>query len=869
MEWYQLQLHQLEEKLDSSILSGLSEQEAAIRIALHGHNKLTTKKQITWWQILLNQFRSPVIYLLVIAAIISVSLNDIAESIAIVVVIVINTAIGFYMEWQAMTTMKSLKELDILRAKVIRDGILKEISSEELTMGDLISIEAGDLITADARLVTTHQLQTDESALTGESLPLVKSAEAIAGLVTIADRSNMLFKGTIAVKGNAHALVTSIGMDTELGKISKLVQSADQSATPLEKRLDKLTRKLIWLTVFIAAAFFVAGWIKGYQIFQMLETSIAMAVAAIPEGLPIVATIALGYGMVKMARKNVIVKHLAAVETLGSANVILTDKTGTLTENKIVISRLVTADDKREQPLETNDHPGIEKLLFVATLCNDAMIGDGKETGDPLEVALLKWAEENEYDTASARNKYPRTGEEPFSSETKLMKTYHQHLGNSYVCVKGATETVLKKCRWEITIDGVTRLNESRLKYWHSEMTMAASNGSRVLCFAYQETDSRQEQEVNEELIIAGMIGFRDPPSEKIPAAIEQCLQAGIKVVVLTGDHPATALFIAREINLADDEAIVINGIELADPESWDENQKQRLLSASVFARVTPAQKLDIVKLYQENGYITAMTGDGVNDAPALKKADIGIAMGIRGTQIAKETADLVLKDDSFISIVAAVKQGRIIFENIRKCIMFLLSCNLSEILVISVSVILSVASPLTPLQILYLNVVTDVFPALALAASRGNLNIMKQPPRDPAEGLLVTRDWSAIILYSVIITFSIFTVFIYCHYYLGLDVRSGNTVVFLSLALAQLWHVFNLPSSQVSFFRNEITENKYIWMAVALCLLIMVITYVVEPVRNVLQISDINGRLLLIILTASLLPVLFIQILKRLKMID
>lgn len=868
MECYQLSQEQLEEKLDTSVRSGLSEQEAARRLLQYGRNKLATKKKITGWQILLNQFRSPVIYLLIIAAIISVSLDDIAEAIAIVIVIVINTTIGFYMEWQAMTTMKSLKKMDIIHAKVIRDGVLKEIPSEELTIGDLLSVEAGDVAAADARLVTANQLQTDESALTGESLPVIKTLAPIESEVTPADRTNMLFKGTIAVKGNGHALVTDIGMNTELGKISTMVQTADQSATPLEKKLEKLTRKLIWLTVFIALAFFVAGWIKGYQIFQMLETSIAMAVAAIPEGLPIVATIALGYGMLKMARKNVIVKHLAAVETLGSANVIFTDKTGTLTENKIRVSRLVTADDKREDPLDTRDHPAFEKLFFTATLCNDAVISEGKETGDPLEIALIKWAEENHYDTAAIRDRYKRTGEEPFNSDTKLMATYHTQGEKFYVCVKGASESVLKKCRWEIRNGGLAELNEHRLNYWHSEMNMAASNGSRVLCFAYMENGSGAKS-VCDELVVAGMIGFRDPPSEKIPGAIEQCQQAGIKVVVLTGDHPATALYIAREINLADDEAIVVNGNSLAKPSDWDENEKQRLLQASVFARVTPSQKLDIVKLYQDNGYIAAMTGDGVNDAPALKKADIGIAMGVRGTQIAKETADLVLKDDSFISIVSAVRQGRIIFENIRKCIMFLLSCNLSEILVISVSVILSVSSPLTPLQILYLNVVTDVFPALALAASRGHMNIMKQPPRDPADGLLVTKDWSAIILYSVIITFSIFTVFIYCHYYLNLDMKESDTVVFLSLALAQLCHVFNLPSAQVSFFRNEITRNKYIWMAVALCLVIMFITYFAEPVRNVLQISAINTRLLLIIFTASLLPVVFIQLLKRLKMSD
>ena len=359
------------------------------------------------------------------------------------------------------------------------------------------------------------------------------------------------------------------------------------------------------------------------------------------------------------------------------------------------------------------------------------------------------------------------------------------------------------------------------------------------------------------------------PPQEKVPSAIDQCKEAGIKVVVLTGDHPATAFHIAKTIHLAQDGENVINGKDLADVEHANEQEKEKLLNAAVFARVTPKQKLDIVQFYQKNGYIAAMTGDGVNDAPALKKADIGIAMGMRGTQIAKETADLVLKDDSFISIVSAVKQGRIIFENIRKCITYLLSCNLSEILVISISAFLSLASPLSPLQILYLNIITDVFPALALAVSRGNENIMKLPPRDPKKGLLVTSDWQSIITYSVLITLSIFSVFIYCHDYLQLDTTYCNNIVFISLALAQLWHVFNLPSAEVSFFKNEVTKSKYIWWAVIACLAIMIITYFIVPVRNVLSVKELDGQMLVIILVGSVLPLLFIQIFKRLKMID
>jgi Ca2+-transporting ATPase len=448
------------------------------------------------------------------------------------------------------------------------------------------------------------------------------------------------------------------------------------------------------------------------------------------------------------------------------------------------------------------------------------------------------------------------------------MATLHEHEERFHICVKGAVEEVLKRCKGVVGGKNVRPLEEEDLKYWHSKGNDLAENGIRVLGFAYRETDRSADFHALRQLVLAGLVGFVDPPYQKVASAIEQCRQAGIKVVVVTGDHPATALYIARQIHLVQGKEIAINGKDLPEPESRDDKDEAHWLKAAVFARVTPKQKLEIVQFYQQKGYIAAMTGDGVNDAPALKKADIGIAMGKRGTQIAKETADLILKDDSFISIVSAVKQGRIIFENIRKCILFLLSCNLSEILVISVAAFLSFSSPLSPLQILYLNLITDVFPALALAVSRGNTNIMKLPPRDPGEGILITRDWQAIVTYSIIITLSIFSVFLYCRDYLLLDSMACNNVVFISLALAQLWHVFDLPSADGSFFKNEITTSRYVWGGLLICLGIMVITYFIVPVRNVLLVSGLNGQLLLAVIIASLLPVIFIQLLKRLKMI-
>jgi P-type Ca2+ transporter type 2C len=862
MHWATISKEELRSELKSSLSEGLTEAEAQYRLQLYGPNSIETEKEKTASEIFLRQFLSPVIYLLIVATIISFFLNDRAEGIAILVVIFLNAFIGFYMEWTAVTSMKALKKMDIVATRVIRDGILKEISSDAVTQGDLIYIEAGDLIPADARLVEVNQLQVDESTLTGESLPVIKSTDYVK---TNTDERNLIFKGTSAVKGNGKALVTNTGRKTEFGKISDLVVHAEQAATPLEKKLQKLSGKLIWLTVIVAAGFFITGWIKGYQWLEMFQTSIAMAVAAIPEGLPIVATIALAYGMKKMAKKNVIVKHLAAVETLGSANIILTDKTGTLTENKITIIDVQTSAGENSSTISINNS-AIDQLLLGAVLCNDATIHEQKENGDPLEIALLKWAKQNNKNISELRKQYFRIHEDAFTAENRMMATYHKHKDSIYVYVKGAAEEILKRCNRHVRKDSVNEMDDREKLDWLKRAETLAENGIRVLAFGYAEKQNKNEKSDN--LIFTGLVGFSDPPDHNIASAIAQCKEAGIKIVMVTGDHPATALHIAKQLGLAAHRSEVIQGTELQG-DAPGEELKKKFLNATVFARVTPKQKLDIVQFYQQQGYIAAMTGDGVNDAPALKKADIGIAMGIRGTQIAKETADLVLKDDSFISIVSAVKEGRIIFENIRKSIMFLLSCNLSEILVITVSALLAIASPLSPLQILYLNLVTDVFPALAIAVTRGDRNIMKQPPRDPQQNILVLSNWSAIIIYAMVITLSIFTANIYCRDYLHLNKMECNNIVFISLALAQLWHVFNLPAASVRFFRNEITKSKYVWLSLIICIAIMLATYFLVPVRNVLSVSDISSTELIVIIIASLVPVAFIQLLKRLRMVE
>ncbi len=726
---------------------------------------------------------------------------------------------------------------------------------------------------ADGRLFELNQFEADESALTGESLPVTKNLEQHEKNEGIADQSNMIFKGTAIVKGNAKAIITGTGLHTELGKITSLVETAEQSSTPLEKKLQGLTKKLIWITSGFAFIFIVTGAIQGKDIYLIVETALALAVAAIPEGLPIVATIALTYGMLRMAKKNVLIKRLAAVETLGGINTIFTDKTGTLTENKIEVSNLSIFDasipvDKNKISAD-NNKAIIDKLLLISTLCNNAVVNvkgnEEKQLGDPIEIALLQFVAANKIDLAEINEQYPRVAEEAFSSETKLMGTLHKTDNGNFVAAKGAVEVLIEKCTTYCKGDAIEKLTEKEKKIYLQKAEEIQAKGTRVLAFAFKEENSIPTDNFLQDLTFAGFIGFLDPPRMDVVDALQSCRDAGIKVIMITGDHPATALHIAEKIKLSEKENVVVNGKEL------ESNQPEKnLFAATIFARVDPKQKLDMVSLYQKRGDIVAMTGDGINDAPALKKADIGIAMGLRGTQVAKETAEMVLKDDSFISIVSAIEQGRAIFQNIKRFLVYLLSCNLSEIFIVFTLGLLNFSFSILPLQILFLNLVTDIFPALALGMGKGNELTMKNPPRNPAEAIVVKKDWINIIVYAFLMALPIMLVSWYCRYYLKYETEICNNITFFSLALAQLWHVFNLSSRKMSFIKNEITRNAFVWYALVLCILIMAVFYKVPPLNEILALQTLNTTIWLIIIGTSFTPVLLIQLLKRtIKIID
>ncbi|MCB1235478.1 MAG: cation-transporting P-type ATPase, partial [Verrucomicrobiae bacterium] len=658
----------------------------------------------------------------------------------------------------------------------------------------------------------------DESALTGESAPVAKSTAPNAPDTPLADRTSMLCRGGRVTRGTARGLVTATGLDSELGKISALVAGAKRESTPLEERLDQLGNRLVWLTLAVAAATAAVGVFSGKDLYLMARTALALAVAAIPEGLPVVATIALARGLWRMAERNALINRLSAVETLGATGVICTDKTGTLTENRLRAVRCVvpTAGEIDLEARESAADPDDEtrRLLRLGVLCNNAEPGAaGANLGDPLEAALLAAAAKAGIDPAAERGRFVRLRELPFESETRLMGTVHADDaldGARLVAVKGAPEAVLAACR----------LTPEERERWLAANDRLAGEGLRVLAFAGK-TGADRGPDVFRDLDMAGLCGLIDPPRDDVPEAIRECREAGIRVVMVTGDQARTGVAIAGQIGLGEengDAATVLQGSEMEAIDADSEDGRRRLLETSVFARVTPAQKLALVHLHQENGAIVAMTGDGVNDAPALKQADIGIAMGKRGTEVAREAAEMVLRDDAFPSIVVAIRQGRTIFSNIRKFVVYLLSCNLSEIFVVGAATVFFERLPILPLQILFLNLVTDVFPALALGVGHAGSDLMRDRPRPAAEPIVRPRDWRTAVAGGAMIAAATLGADLFAIRVLGQTPEQSVTVAFLTLAAAQLAHVFNMAGGRSPYLRSEIATNPAIWAAVAIC---------------------------------------------------
>ncbi|MCI5076471.1 cation-transporting P-type ATPase [Oricola sp.] len=851
---------------------GLSHDEAARRLEAYGPNELRKKAKTSFLVVLISQFQSPIVYLLVAAAALALLLGETVEFVAIVAVLLINAAIGFTTEIQAVRSMEALRELTGRSALVRRDGTVVAVSAEQLVPGDVVVIDAGDVIAADMRVIASANLSVDESALTGESLPVSKSERAVAADAILADRTSMLFKGCAVTGGTGEAVVTGTGMNTELGRITRLVEEAEPERSPLERQLTRLSRHLIWLTLGVTAIVALSGVLAGQDLVLMVESAVALAVAAIPEGLPIVATLALARGMLRMARHNALIEQLSAVETLGATTVILTDKTGTLTENRMHVDRLVTASGEitfdREarafirdaRPVQPDPGDAAGHLLRAATLCNNASRGRDGETaaGDPMEVALLEVASAGGFDRHDLLLTCPELAEHAFDNNTRMMATVHQEGERFLVAVKGAPEAVLERVV-DVDVDeghGRRPFDRDQRRHWARVCEVLALQGLRLLAIAGKEADAEPDA-VYDGLTLYGVVGFQDPPRSDISGAIADAKRAGISVVMVTGDHAATANHISKSVGLAAEGSTVIEGRDLKPYDEMTAEERATARKARVFARVNPEQKLDLIRLHQEAGEVVAMTGDGVNDAPALRKADIGVAMGLRGTQVAREAAALVLRDDAFPTIIHAVREGRLIYTNIRRFTTYLLSCNLSEILIVGIAVMSGLPLPLLPLQILFLNLVTDVFPAFALGTVEADRNVLSRPPRPPSEPILARAQWVAIVTHGSIIAAVTLLALGLATTVFGLEGDAVTTMCFYTLALAQLWHVFNMRNWRDMLFTSQVTRNSYVWMAIALCIAILAVADLQPMLASALHLVQLPSDVWLALLGLSVVPVI------------
>ncbi len=850
---------------------GLTASEVAAGLKKHGPNRLKAAKSKNIGLIFLEQFLDPIIYILAAAMALAYFFGEWLEGTAVLIVILITVLIGFFMEWQAIRSVEALQKMVETQANVLRDGKEKHIKATGLVPGDIVILESGDVIPADCRMLETESFAVKEAILTGESNQIEKNIESLPDKVPLANRNNMLYKGTIAVRGKSKAIVIATGIETEIGRISELTSSAKKESTPLEKKLAKLSRWLIWLTLILAILIVATGYFQGKDLMLMIKTGIALAVAAIPEGLPIVATIALARGMLRLSKRNVVIKKLEAVQTLGETGIICTDKTGTLTENQMSVHHVVlgTSEFPATKAANFKEDLAFEKLILIGSLCNNSKLKNGGFTGDAVEIALVEFAAEMGFDYKELQGKYPKILEVPFDAEIKKMATLHDFESEYLICVKGALEALLDSCSLVLTEEGPKEFQDK--EKWQQQAKLIAAEGMRVLAFAFRESKEKPEYEtLMENLTFVGILGFLDPPRKDIKKAIETYKNAGIRVVMVTGDHPDTARKIGEEIGLIAVDApeeMVVHGSDLEEIATLTKDRQKTIMQAGIFARMVPGQKLNLVEFYQKNKAIVGMLGDGVNDAPALKKADIGIAMGIRGTEAAKEVADVILMDDKFTSTELAIRQGRTIFENIRQFVIFLLSCNLAEIISVALASLSNLPMPLLPLQILFLNLITDVFPALALGVGKGDPNIMKDPPRDPKEPILTKKLWTATVLYGLSITVAVIGVVAYTHFKMGLSSILVNNIAFYTLILGQLLNVFNLPRRKISFLKNEVTANPWVWASLVFSILIMVLVYHIPVMAEALSLVPLSANHFVVIIVFGAASLLISQILKRLKL--
>jgi Ca2+-transporting ATPase len=880
-KWYQIEVEEIARLLDSNLSQGLTEIGLNAKKAKYGPNELTEQKGKTIGAMLLGQFKEFLVMLLFFAAVISGFLGEWLDAGVILFIVALNALLGVIQEFRAEKSLAALKKLAAPLAKVIRAGKTVQLPARELVPGDVFLLEAGDFVPADGRLWETANLKVEESALTGESVPAEKSVARFEHDLPLADRKNLVFMGTIATYGRGRGIVTETGMQTEIGRIATLIQNVEPEITPLQQKMEEFGKYLGIMALGVCAVIFTIGWFRGEELVTMFLTSISLAVAAIPEGLPAIVTIVLALGVQRMAKQQAIIRKLPAVETLGAATVICSDKTGTLTRNQMTVRRVYTAGKFYEVTGEgycpegeyiLNNQPhivpeeGLLRLTLLAgALCNDANIVhetvEGREVwkivGDPTEGALVVAAAKAGLEREVLTGNYQRVLEIPFDSDRKLMTTIHKgslpepglekqeqtSADGLWAVTKGAPDMVLNRCIAYLTPRGPVKLDEAAREQLLAVNAGMAKDALRVLGVAIRRTPrvSRVHLDhVEEDLIFVGFWGMIDPPRLEAKDAIAECKKAGIMPVMITGDHRETAAAIAKELGLLGEGQLVFNGREL--DELSDAELSAKIEQIAVCARVSPENKVRIVRTFREKGHVVAMTGDGVNDAPALKQADIGAAMGITGTDVAKSAAEMVLADDNFATIVGAVREGRIIFENIKKSIYFLLSCNIGEIFAILLAIILQYPVPLLAIQILWVNLITDSLPALALGMEPAEPGIMDRPPRKKEEGLFVSGMKGSILLEGFLIGGLAVIAFAIGFSGAG-SVEQGRTMAFATLCFSQLFHVFNFRSIRESIFRRGMKPNRFLWGAALLSGGVQALVMLIPLLQKIFKLTSLNGE--------------------------
>jgi Ca2+-transporting ATPase len=868
--------HALDPKVVAPLLNvdpqvGLTTAQVSDRQRQYGRNTLQRIRPRSAWRVLIDQFANVVIALLAVAAAITWATGDGAEAIAILIVLVLNAAVGFATEWQAGRALDALRRQTRTLTRVRRDGFDSTVSAEELVPGDIVILNAGDHVPADARVLEAVRLETEESALTGESTTVEKSSDAVSEQTPLADRRSMIYVGTAVAAGRGVAIVVSTGSATQLGKIGRLVATSTKERSPLEIQLAHLGRRLVYLVLVIAAIVMMTGWLRGDGLWLMVEVGISLAVAAVPEGLPAVTTLILALGVLRMAQQRAIMRRLPAVETLGSTTVICADKTGTLTENRMTVREYYLSDGRRveieEGEKSLQDDPLLEQAVRIGILCNEASFhaeatDETRTIGDPTETALLVVADALVLDVSHERTTHPKIAEQPFHSSTKRMTTLHRKSdGQHFAALKGAPAVVLDACSNYHDADGNTvPLDDDALARFVFANELMANRALRVLALAVKHFETGVEHSSNEALesgyTFVGLVGMIDPPRPGVAEAIQRAKTAGIRTVMLTGDQLNTGIAIARELGLGKQEPTALHARDLIATEPRRLADLAR--NTDVFARVSPEEKLRIVVALQQAGEVVAVTGDGVNDAPALKRANIGVAMGQRGTEVAKEAADVVLADDNFATILKAVEGGRTIYANITKFVHMMFSHNLGEVLMIFTAIAAGLPLPLLPLQILWMNLVTDVFPALALAVEPASKGIMNQPPRSSRTTLLskpflILIGWQAAMLAAIGLGAYKWALEVY-----GPGAHS-RTIALFALVSIQLGHTFNCRSRTHSAFAGVFT-NPFLWIAVVIVVLLQLLAIYLSPLAAVLGTVTPSTIDWIVIGSCGLLPIVIVE---------